>query len=61
MTTKIEELKAAWEDADDRARDAYRAVTAAEYAADTAEDAEDAAWRDYQEELRRHKRENPDD
>jgi hypothetical protein len=57
--TKLEELEAAWEDADDRANAAYKAVATAEYAADAAEDAADEAWAAYRAELK--KQENSDD
>jgi hypothetical protein len=55
MTTKLEELRAAWEDADDRAIAAYKAVATAEYAADAAEDAADEAYAAYRAELRKQK------
>jgi hypothetical protein len=56
--TKLEELEAAWEAADDRAIAAYKAVATAEYAADAAEDAADEAWSDYRAELKKTQEEN---
>jgi hypothetical protein len=51
--TKLEELEAAWEAADDRAIAAYKAVATAEYAADAAEDAADEAYAAYRAEMKK--------
>jgi hypothetical protein len=58
MTTKLEELKAAWEAAAYDACVTAKGVT--EYAAD-AWDAAEAAWVAYQDELEKTQEENSDD